>query len=241
MIYEFQINTDDKENGWFPSSDNSGKIYVNARGWTSNPQDSKHTYDQAEHFLRLLDKNVSHTVGNHYFLQWSKLNRSKTVLDKVTASEIAHTILVYENTKEVWEEEVQIKASSRTDEERCNAMHHKKTKYHVGRGKHLKRFGNGSTNNVQEYYQELLRIFKELKSSDVWNTLWDHWKLNQKKHYARDDNQVEELREPEEECEASDKDDWQIDVPDGDDIDDIEEASVDDDSTRPRNRQRLSC
>jgi hypothetical protein len=46
----------------------------------------------------------------------------------------------------------------------------------------------------------LLRIFKELKSSDVWNTLQDHWKLYQKKHYARDNNQVEELREPEEEC-----------------------------------------
>jgi hypothetical protein len=30
--------------------------------------------------------------------------------------------------------------------------------------------------------------------------------LCQKKHYARDDNQVEELREPEEECEASDED-----------------------------------
>jgi hypothetical protein len=53
--------------------------------------------------------------------------------------------------------------------------------------------------------------------------------------------QVEELREPEEECEASDKDDWQIDMPDGDEIDDIEEASVDDDSPPPRNRQRLSC
>ncbi len=55
MIYVFHINTDDKGNGWFPPSDNSGKIYGNARGWTSNPQDSKHTYDQAEHFLRFLD------------------------------------------------------------------------------------------------------------------------------------------------------------------------------------------
>ncbi len=44
--------------------------------------------------------------------------------------------------------------------------------------------------------------------SDVWNTLQDHWKLYQKKNYSRDDNQVEEFREPEEECEASDKDDW---------------------------------
>jgi hypothetical protein len=87
----------------------------------------------------------------------------------------------------------------------------------------------------------LLRIFKELKSSDAWNTLQDHWTLYQKKHYARDDNQVEESREPEKECEASGKDDWQTCMPDGDEIDDIEEASVDDDSPHPGNRQRLSC
>jgi hypothetical protein len=65
--------------------------------------------------------------------------------------------------------------------------------------------------------------------------------MYQKRHHARDDNQVEELREPEEEYEASDKDDWQKEMPDGDEIDDIEEASVDDDSPHPRNRQRLSC
>jgi hypothetical protein len=143
----FHFNTDDKENGGFPPSDNRGKIYVNARGWTSNPQDSKPTYDQVEHFLQFLDKYVSHAVGNHYFLQWIKSNRSKMFLDKVTVSDIAYTILDYENTKEVWEEDLQIKASSRTDEERRNAMHHKKPKYHVGREKHLKRFGNDWSNN----------------------------------------------------------------------------------------------
>jgi hypothetical protein len=79
-------------------------------------------------------------------------------------------------------------------------------------------------------------IFKELKSSDVWNTLQvqDHWKLYQKKHYTRDYNQVEEFREPEEECEASDKDDWQIEMPDGEEIDDIEEACVDEYSPPPK-------
>jgi hypothetical protein len=46
--------------------------------------------------------------------------------------------------------------------------------------------------------------------------------------------------EPVEKCEASDEDDWQIDMPDGDEIDDIEGASVDDDSPPPRNRNRLS-
>jgi hypothetical protein len=87
----------------------------------------------------------------------------------------------------------------------------------------------------------LLKIFKELKSSDVWNTLQDHLKSYQKKLSSRDDNQVEELREPKEECEPSDEDDWQIEMPDGGDIDDIEEACVDDGSPPPRNRQRLSC
>jgi hypothetical protein len=73
------------------------------------------------------------------------------------------------------------------------------------------------------------------------DTLQDHWKIYQKKHYAREYNQVEELMEPEEEYEASDKYDWQINMPDGDEIDDVEEASVDDDSPPPRNRQRSSC
>jgi hypothetical protein len=44
--------------------------------------------------------------------------------------------------------------------------------------------------------------------------------------------QVEEVREPEEECEASDKDDWQIEMP---------VASEDYDSPHHRNKQRLSC
>jgi hypothetical protein len=60
----------------------------------------------------------------------------------MTSSDIAYTILVYEHTKEVWEEEVQISARYKNDEERHNATHHKNTKYHVGRGTCLKRFGN---------------------------------------------------------------------------------------------------
>jgi hypothetical protein len=147
MIYVFHINRDDNENGWFLPSDNSGKIYVNARGWTSNPQDSKHTHDQVEHFLCFLDTYASHAVGNHCFLQWSKLNRSETFLDKVTASDIAYTILVYENTKEVWEEDLQILASYKTDEERRNAMHYKK-QVSCRKGKLSQRFGNGWTDNV---------------------------------------------------------------------------------------------
>ncbi len=46
--------------------------------------------------------------------------------------------------------------------------------------------------------------------------------------------------EYEEECEASDKDDLLTNMPNGDEIDDVEKVSVDDDSPHPRNRQWLS-
>ncbi len=42
---------------------------------------------------------------------------------------------------------MQIKASYKNDEERHNATHHKKPKYHDGREKHLKRLGDGWTDN----------------------------------------------------------------------------------------------
>ena len=77
--------------------------------------------------MRFLDKYVSHAVGNHYFMQWSKSNRTKTFLDKVTASDIAYTILVYENSNEVWKEELKIRATSTTDDERRKATREKKT------------------------------------------------------------------------------------------------------------------
>jgi hypothetical protein len=80
----------------------------------------------------------------------------------------------------VWEEDLQIKASSRTDEERRNAMHHENPQVSCRKGKASQKFGDGWTDNGQEYCQELLMIFKELKSSDVWNTLQDHWKLHHK-------------------------------------------------------------
>ena len=77
--------------------------------------------------MRFLDKYVSHAVGNHHFMQWRKSNRTKTLLDKVTASDIAYTILVYENSNEVWKEELQIRATSITNDDRRKATREKKT------------------------------------------------------------------------------------------------------------------
>ena len=191
--------------------------------------------------MRFLDKYVSHAVGNHHFMQWSKSNRTKTFLDKVTASDIAYTILVYENSKEVWKEELQIRATSRTDDERRTATRVKKPRYHEGRGKRLKRYGDGWTEDGREYYQLLLGIFKNLKSSDAWNTLQDYWKMYQKKHYNKgNDVQDDEGGVHDKECDESDEEDWRIDVEDNVECDEIDDALSDNNDEPMRNRQRVS-
>ena len=59
----------------------------------------------------------------------------KDLMYRVTASDIAYTILVYENSKEVWEEEWYIKKSISDDFQRKQATCHKKPKYPEKQGK----------------------------------------------------------------------------------------------------------
>ncbi len=87
-------NTDEKDRGWAAPSDNNGTIFTYTRLWACDPQDLTPTFDQVEHFLQFLDKYVSHAICSHLFSQWSKSNRTKTFLDRGTASDIACTILV---------------------------------------------------------------------------------------------------------------------------------------------------
>jgi hypothetical protein len=67
-------------------------------------------YADVGHFLRFIDKYVSRVVGNNTYARWKKSHQTKTILDKISASDIAYTMLVYENSKDVWEEELIIKA-----------------------------------------------------------------------------------------------------------------------------------
>ncbi len=87
----------------------------------------------------------------------------------------------------------------------------------------------------------MLGIFKNLKSSDVWKTLQDHWKMYQRKHYNNSDpSRDDDLRRPEEECEQSDEEDWRITVEDEQQCDDNEVSLSDDDRELPTKRQRIS-
>jgi len=214
---------------------------VTVRKWSTDQHPTQPTYDDAEDFMRFLDKYVSHAVGNHHFMQWRKSNRTKTLLDKVTASDIAYTILVYENSNEVWKEELQIRATSTTNDDRRKATREKKPRYHEGRGKRLKRYGDGWTDHGREYYQQLLGNFKNLKNCDVWNTLQDYWKLYQKKQYNKgNDNQDDDNGGHDEECDESDEEDWRMEVEDNVECDGIDDILSDNKGEPQRNRQRMT-
>ena len=87
----------------------------------------------------------------------------------------------------------------------------------------------------------MLGIFRNLKSSDVWKTLQDHWKIYQTKYYNKSDtSQDDNLRRPEEECEVSDEEDWRITVEDEEQCDEIEVSLSDNDREPPTKRQRIS-
>ena len=108
----FGLNVlDDKKNSWCAPGDCTGKVFVKIRELNSNTQDTSDlTYDDTEHFIRFLNKYVSQVVGNHTFARWKKMHQTKTLLDEILASDIAYTILVDENNKEVWGEDLLINA-----------------------------------------------------------------------------------------------------------------------------------
>ncbi len=80
---------------------------MNVREW---PQQGSFipSYNEAEPFLIFIDKYVKLAVGGHFIAKWMKMNHNKTLLDKLTLSDIAYTILICENSKEVWDEEIHI-------------------------------------------------------------------------------------------------------------------------------------
>ncbi len=63
---------EDKKLGWCPPSNESGQIFVQAREWMRRDKDTlvPLTYDEDEKILKLINKYISHDVGNHLFTKW---------------------------------------------------------------------------------------------------------------------------------------------------------------------------
>ena len=75
---------------------------MSIRNW--NAKGDPPSEEELQPFIHLLDKYVVHLQGRSTLDRYLKKNRNKTMIDKVTASDIAYTILTYENYMDVWQE-----------------------------------------------------------------------------------------------------------------------------------------
>ena len=66
-------------------------------------------YEENLESLTFMNFYVSKLVGARELKSWSVKNPGRTLLDKMTASDIAYSILVYENGIDVWMERFQKK------------------------------------------------------------------------------------------------------------------------------------
>ena len=92
---------------------------------------------------------------------------------------------------------------------------------------------------VESIINNCLGILKTFKSSDVWNTLQDYWKMYQKKQYNKwKDIQDDEEGGHDKECNESDGEDMRIEVEDNVECDGIDDTFSDNEDEPQRNRQR---
>jgi hypothetical protein len=118
-----------------------------------NGDNSDLTYEDASPLLHFLDKYATGLIGYHTLALFYKLNRDKTLLDKLTSNDIAYSILLYENSTLVWKEDAKIRvdhpAANRS--ERLRFPRQEVAKYHKKKGTKI-RFGcDGWTEEGEQY------------------------------------------------------------------------------------------
>ena len=101
------------------------------------------TYEENLEFLTFMDFYVSKLAGARELKSWSVKNPGKTLLDKMTASDIAYAILVYENGIDVWME--RMKKRQMNAEELVQFVQSAELRYHQPPGTKLKGYHDGWT------------------------------------------------------------------------------------------------
>jgi hypothetical protein len=165
--------------------DENKKLMPEQRMWIRNKV-TEPSYEDAEPLLYFFDKYATIVVGGARTLgKYFKQNRGKSLLDKLTVSDIAYSFLVYESAHDVWKEEVMKAKTCATADERNSFEHKAVNKYHVKRGTRLPVYQDGWTNEGQEYFKNLCREIGTLKASDkLWTGLKVHWMTYVKKYHS---------------------------------------------------------
>ncbi len=123
------------------------------------------------------------------------------------------------------------------DEERKNAERRHNPRYHHGRGKYLKRYSNGWTEEGRKCYQELLKTFQDLKSTVFWDeSLQGYWNKYQIKHYGKTRVNFNNTESDIDEDEDEPEEDWKVKAEESDH--DIDTCDMSDGDVEPRIRAR---
>ena len=149
--------------------------------------------DCLQDFVYFVDVYASKVVGPRSMEGYLRMHKDKTIIDKLTPSDVAYAILMYENTVDVWDKKLRLKEPRLFESESCEEDFHEKDvtqKYHTDEGVRLKTFACGWTKEGVEYYNRLESYVKSLwenkdfrvKFSEEWN---EYAKSNGKKLYNK--------------------------------------------------------
>ena len=142
------------------------------------------TYQDCLEFLTFMDYYVSKLIGSRELKKFCVQYPGKTLLDKMTASDIAFAILCYENGVDVWLERFRIKRMNNLDREAFEKT--VSLKYHHRPGTKLKAYEDGWTKEGVQYYEERVIVVKGIMAN---GPLWEHVKVHWKT-YLRENKRL---------------------------------------------------
>lgn len=141
------------------------------------------TYTKCKELLWFFDKYAINTVGSREYMRYLQDQPAHTLLDRLTVSDIAYTVLVYENSEPVWNEMFNNRHSASYDKTAVPL-------YHSKRGTKLKEYTDGWTSEGCKYFDELKDIVKGWKTNEVfWAALKEHWR-----EYAAENHKYVQVR-----------------------------------------------
>ena len=150
--------------------------------------------EESEEDRRILERNsnmmfdfivdcVLKTYGWRYVGKWIEKSPGRSVLDIITVSDIAYAITVIENSKDVWEQQEEIKSMSPTQQAKFKnpkalpASQRKRytrkvPKYTTRKGRVAGYMATGWTKDGKKRYMEIKNRWEELYKDALWNEQW---------------------------------------------------------------------
>ena len=109
--------------------------------------------------------------GARSMINYYKKYNGNTWLDRLTPSNIAYSVLVYESAHDMWKDEILKSETCHTIQEKRAFQHTAFLKYHVKRGSKIALFQDGWTQEgrARAYFSSLCQVFDALKKS---NKIW---------------------------------------------------------------------